>query len=215
MRRVLVLLGGLFLVLGGCREQETATTFTQDKILFRPIVACVPIIDRSHHDLGWNLSDELSKNLYHRLTQDNQLYVVREESFLNAQKYLSLSDPFEPDMNWMKKAFPDQEFVVFTEVVKHREIPLLDTQESPAELLIILRIHVVDLREKTPKLVLSELIEQSHHIPTPFTKSKAGQVAQVAWGEETFDLSPLGIAHDTLSQQAANHIKEYILSCNP
>lgn len=212
MRKAWVLLGGLSLILGGCRENDHTAALVESKIPFRPIVACVPVIHRSQSDLKWSLTEELSKGLYHRLTQDNKLYVVKEESFSHAQKYLSWCDPFELDTTWIKKAFPDQEFVVFTELVKHQEIPLTDAKESPAELLILMRVNVFDLRKPDPKLVLSELFEQSHHIPTPFTKSHH---QQVAWGDETFDLSPLGIAHDTLTKQVAGHIEEYILSCNP
>ncbi len=60
------------------------------------------------------------------------------------------------------------------------------------------RVRVIDVREKTPKVVLQEIVEQSHHVPRQFTKANFNQVP---WGDEAFDISPLGIAHDQLCKE--------------
>jgi hypothetical protein len=79
-------------------------------------------------------------------------------------------------------------------------------EDSPALLTIAVRVRVFDVREKTPKVVLQEIVEQSHHIPRQFTKD-----SQVPWGDEAFDVSPLGIAHDQLCKELATRVEDYIL----
>jgi hypothetical protein len=213
MSRWIWMLSGVSLVLGGCRKEDHGkTSLIETAIPQRPIVAIVPLLDHSRSNLNWDLSQELSETLRHRLAQKNHLYLVGESSFPNAQKYLTARDPFEVDTSWITKAFHDQEYVVFTELMEHLEAPitaLKNDQDSPAELHLSVRVHVFDLREKTAKVILQEIVEQSHHIPRQFTKN---QFSQVKWGDEAFDVSPLGIAHDSLCKEVATRIEDYILS---
>jgi hypothetical protein len=197
----------IFLSLSGCyKNQEMA--LVQSSVPQRPIVAIAPVIDRSSHHLKWNLSDEMSQTFKQFFGKTNRLYLASEENFSGAGKYLAWADPFESDTSWYKKAFPTQEFVVFTEVLHHTEIPL--SQGGPSELVLFFRVKVVDLRLKTPQTVLAEVIEQSHHIPHPFT-IYAEASHQVAWKEGGYDLSPLGIAHATLAREIASRAEDYIL----
>jgi hypothetical protein len=83
-----------------------------------------------------------------------------------------------------------------------------DVQESSAELIVSVRVLVVDVREKTPKVVLQEIVEQSNHVPKQFTKANFNQVP---WGDEAFAVSPLGIAHDQLCKEIAARVEDYIL----
>jgi hypothetical protein len=216
MVRGAVLLSAISLILGGCYDSGNQTSvFTEARASNRPIVSFVPVIDNSKSDLNWNVSQELSKAVRERLTQKNQVYMVGEEPVAAlAQKALSTHDPFDIDISWVRKAFPQTEFVVFTELMEHHEVPVEDVQDSPALLSMSVRVVVVDVRQKTPKIVLQEIVEQSHHIPRQFTKansSQASQASQTSWGDEAFDVSPLGIAHDQLCKELATRIEDYIL----
>lgn len=211
MRRGAGLLLGLALVLTGCCDKkcDNSTAFLEAKASNRPIVAIVPMIDHSRSDLNWNVSQELSQAIRGRLSQKNQVYLISEDTFANkAEKALSSHDPFDPDTSWVRKTFSPNEFVVFMELVDHNEIPTTNMEDSPAELSLSVRVRVFDLREKTAKVVLQEIVQQSHHIPRQFTKNN---LSQVAWGHETFDASPLGIAHDMLCKELASRIEDYIL----
>ncbi len=201
MRKWGALLLGIFLV--GCGNQDRDTALLETPKLQRPLVAFVPVMDASKHDLNWDVSEELSSAMRHNLTQKNRLYLVGGESFLpHAKRALATHHPFEPDTTWIKKAFPQNEFVVFTELLEHDEIP------SPSELILKMRVGIFDLRDKTPKIVLQEIVEQAHHIPQQFTKTNFNQVP---WGDELFDVSPLGIAHDQLCKELSSRIEDYIL----
>lgn len=212
MYRGAVLLCSMSLILGGCyKNGDHSSIFSEARASNRPIVSFVPVIDSSKSDLNWNVSQELTKAIRERLAQKNRVYLVGEESVAALSlKALSAHDPFDVDLSWVKKAFPQNEFVVFMELMEHNEVPAApkDLQDSPAELTIAVRVVVVDVREKTPKLILQEIVEQSHHIPRQFNKVNLNQVP---WGDEAFDVSPLGIAHDQLCKELATRIEDYIL----
>lgn len=206
-------LASLCLILAGCENSGSdQTTLLESPILNRPIVAVVPLIDHSRSDVNWNLASELSASIRHRLSQKNRLYLLNEESVAPmALRCLKTHNPFDQEIEWTKKSFPQNEFVVFMELLEHREIPLYPTQEigeSPAELALTVRVRVFDLRQETPRVVLQEVVEQVHHLPKQFTKAN---FSQVPWGDETFETSPLGIAHDALCKELASRVEEYIL----
>lgn len=212
MDRRAALFCSIFLILGGCyKNGENSTALMEARASNRPIVSLVPLIDDSRHNLNWDVSRELSLVLREKLSQGNHLYMVGElQVDTLAQKALSTHDPFDVDISWVRKSFPQNEFVIFTELLKHQEVPLIPTQaqDSPAELTLEVRVVVVDVRDKTPKIVLQEMVEQSHHIPRQFTKAHSNQVP---WGDDAFDVSPLGIAHDQLCKELATRIEDYIL----
>ena len=180
MYRGAAVLCAISLILGGCyTNSDFSAAFSEARASNRPIVSFIPVIDNSKNDLNWNVSQELSKAIRDRLAQKNQVYIIGEETVAAlAAKALSAHDPFELDTSWVRKAFPQNEFVVFTELMEHNEIPVnaKDAQDSPALLTLSVRVRVFDVRQKTPKIVLQEIVEQSHHIPRQFTKTNFKQV---------------------------------------
>ncbi|HEX4840146.1 MAG TPA: CT253 family lipoprotein [Rhabdochlamydiaceae bacterium] len=218
MKRCAVFLGSISLIftLGGCYYSgNLPSILSEARASNRPIVSFVPVIDHSKSDLNWNVSQELTKAIRDRLAQKKRVYMVGEDHVAAlSQKALSAHTPFEGDTSWVRRSFPESEFVVFMELMEHDEIPAMpkEPQDSPADLTMALRVVVVDVREKTPKVVLQEIVEQSHHIPRQFNKANLNQVPQVPlWGDEAFDVSPLGIAHDQLCKEVATRVEDYIL----
>lgn len=177
----------------------------------KPIVAFVPVIDHSNNDLTWSLSQELTREVCGSLLQRDIFYLLSPDKVQIMVKKLNEShDPFGTDLAWVKKAFPNTEFVVFSEVVKHAETPLYPDkpQDSPAELTMMVCIRVFDLRGQEPKIVLQELIQNTQNIPRQFTKAN---FFQISWGNEMFDISPLGMAHRDLIKEISSRIEDYIL----
>ena len=177
----------------------------------RPIVAVVPVMDRSRHELTWNISHELTQALRARLAQDGGLYLLSEDQvYALTRKSINGNDPFGLETTWVKKGYQQNEFVAFFELIDHREQPLSaeESDPAPAELTLAMRVRVFDLRGDTPKIVLEERVEQTHHIPKQFTRN---QFNQVPWGDEMFEISPLGIAHQKLCQELASRVEDYIL----
>jgi hypothetical protein len=209
------------LFLGGCIHDSSSALVIEKPVTTRPIVAVVPVIDKSRHDLSWNVSNELTAAIRQRLAQHDSLYLLSEtQVYAMTRKSSANHDPFESETAWIKKGYPQNEFVSFFELITHRETPLAscepDSEGSPAELNIAVRVRVFDLRGEVPKVVLEEVVEQSHHIPQQFTRGQLapapGQVpCQVPWGDEMFEISPLGIAHEHLCAELASRVEDYIL----
>ena len=210
MRRLSYSILSIGLFLGGCQHENNPTAFIIEKpVTARPIVAVVPVMDHSRHELTWNISHELTQGLRKRLAQHNSLYLLSEDQvYAMTRKSADGRDPFGTETAWVKKGYPQNEFVTFFELVEHKELPLEASEESPAELNINMRVRVFDLRGEAPKVVLEEVVQQSHHIPKQFTQT---QPNQVVWGDEMFDISPLGIAHEKMCQEIATRVEDYIL----
>lgn len=222
MSRIAMALSLALLAAAGCKNQnEQATLFEQEKnVSLKPIVAVVPIMDRTANNIPWNLSDELTSSIYRRLASDERLYLVNMQKTLAVLKKLGPgNNPFGADLAWIKRAFREDEFVAFLELLEHEEIPVNAQKASSlencsAELNTSIRVRVFDLRGKEAKIVLQELIHDTNFIPRQFTQSN---FYQVAWGKDGYEISPLGLAHEQLTKEISSRIEDYIcnaMSCN-
>ena len=143
----------------GCRnrgDENTNTSAIQQ--IQQPIVAIVPIFDRTaNSDVSWNLSDELTVTLNRKLAQKSKLYLADEKKIkMISKKLTAQNDPFSNDLSWVTRLFHGNEFVVFMELLEHREMPvtLASPLNSPADLNISLKVRVVDIRAEKPRIVL-------------------------------------------------------------
>lgn len=198
----------------GCNKDQNQQATIYDKQQLKPIVALVPLIDNTVNDVPWSLSEELTSAIYHRLSQRDKLYLVDLQKVRAATRKLNnSSNPFGANIAWVKKAFPEQEFVVFMELLQHEELPvqaskISSPEDTSAELTMKVRIRVVDVRTPEPKVVLQEIVQDSHYIPKQFTRAN---FFQVPWGKESYHISPLGLAHTQLSKEIAGRLEDYIL----
>lgn len=184
----------------------------QIQAALKPIVAIAPVIDSTKEDSFWSLSDEFTYCITHQLAQKNHFSLI---NFDKATNIPTLSqNPFGQDMSWLKKAFSHHGFVVFLELVEHNEVirqdnkQNIDSKKCSAELLMTMRVRVFDLRKNNPKVVLQELVHESHFIPRPFTRSN---FQQEKWGHEMFSISPMGLAHSQFIKNICNRLEDYIL----
>lgn len=216
MSRFFLSVSILALIAGGCEDDNhTNTAYQQAPAQNKPTVSIVPVIDNTKTDYDWSLSDEFSSALYSRLAQQNHIYLtdsakVREKTKRLAEK----NNPFSADISWVKNTFQGDEFVVFLELVEHEELfdknPRKPSapKDCNAELNMTMRLRVFDLREETPKVILQELVQNNHFIPRQFTSEN---FYQVAWGDESYSISPVGLAHAKFSKEIAARIENYVL----
>ena len=88
------------LLLAGCHRDQGSTALIEKPVSTRPIVAVVPVIDRSRHDLSWNVSHELTQAVRQQLTQHNHLYLMSEDQvYAMTRKQHPESDPFSTDID--------------------------------------------------------------------------------------------------------------------
>jgi hypothetical protein len=216
-RRMTIGLGLCLLLAAGCQNEMDNTQARVDESGHaKPVVALVPDIDSTAHDLPWSLGDELTAMLQHRLIQKDKVYLVDDNKVRSLVKRFQLSDnPFGLDISWVKRAFPENEFVVFIEFLEHEEKTLDAKNSSPqdcsAELSMSVRLRVIDLRGAQPKIALQEMVHDTHYVPRQFTKLN---FHQEPWGKESFNISPLGLAHAQLTQEIASRLEDYILLSN-
>ena len=126
-------------------------------------------------------------------------------------KQLELS-PYTEDMRWLLEMNSSSEFVLFTEILKHKIVAPKNTTYNPLShiktLHLSVRICVLDIRKKTPKVVLQEIISKDYSIPFNFgSYDDKGSVLS----KNTFGMSPLGLAHKNILSNVSKEIEDYIL----
>lgn len=214
MSRFILSVSLLALIAGGCRTNDGSPQVSS-QARAKPVVAIVPIIDNTKNEVRWNLSDELSSALYARIAQRNHLTTVAS-SLIRSQvkKSGDQRNPFSPDVSWVKHSFQGQDFVVFLELIEHEEV-LRQNRRAPtkpehcsADLNMSMRVRILDVRGETPRIILQELVHDTHFIPRQFTQVN---FYQVAWGTESFSISPMGLAHEKFIREMAERIEDYIL----
>ena len=201
----------------GCSSKgdyEHATRFHDDGRA-KPIVAFVPVFDRSGSHLGWSLSEEFTNSLKNRLMKGNNFYVSTPSDINAAIVDLSPeNNPFASDVAWIKEVFENHEYVIFTELVEHDIRPkelkgnFLDKITPSSELAITMRIRVFDLRGSQPEVILQEFVHQNHIIPKP---ANLNEPRPERWKKITYNVSPMGLAHAQLSKEVVKRIEDYIL----
>lgn len=214
MSRILLHLVALAFITTGCNLAPQQENKQQVQATLKPIVAIMPVID-STEDSTWSLSDEFTYCIAHQLAQKNHLFLLDLDRTRTITSQLSYAqNPFGQDIQWLKKTFFNHEFVVFLELIEHNEvvkqssIKTVDSRKCSAKLLMTMRIRIFDLRKEEPKIVLQELVHESHFIPRPFTRSN---FQQEKWNHETFTISPMGLAHSQFIKHICNRLEEYIL----
>ena len=200
-----------------CEKAENKNTaLLSESKNFKPRVAIIPLIDNSDHSLEWSLSDEFTNTLCAKLDQrDVFLLDSPGKVKMLTKKIKGINNPFGQELQWTKQVFTEEDFVVFLELIEHREVlnegklKLTTAVENlSAQLNICLRLRILDLRGEEPKITLQEILQDSHFIPKQFTQQN---FPQTSWNTEEFNLSPMGIAHAQLIKELRSRIEDYIL----
>ena len=196
-------------------KSDQKTAHLSGKVSSKPIVSIVPIMDSTQNDVPWNLSEELTALVQYRLSQKNKFFLIDLPKVrAQAKKLKDNYNPFGPDLSWAKSVFPNDEYVVFMELIEHEELYLNDKKnpanpkDCAAELNLGMRVCVIDLRGEKPRVVLQELVRDSQFLPKQFTSAN---FYQIPWGKDNFTTTPLGLAHVEFTKDIATRIEDYIL----
>lgn len=217
MIRQLGLLIGVALALMGCSSRgnyEQATRFHEDGRA-KPIVAFVPVFDRSGSNVGWSLSEEFTSHLKNRFMKRNNFYLSTPEDVNAATATLTADhNPFSTETEWVKESFESSEYVIFTELVEHSIHPkelkgnFLDKVTPSSELTVTMRVRVFDIRGPKPEVILQEFIRQNHVIPKPSDLTESNPER---WKKLTYAVSPMGLAHAQIAKEVVKRVEDYIL----
>lgn len=202
-----------------CTSQNT-TTATQyhyhDDGQAKPQVAIVPIYDRTNAKMPWNLSMELSEALNEKIAATGRFFLTRDFDMLGLA-HLRTSDinPFLDDISWIGEVQTGTEFIVFVELVEHKLIPNGDGESvmkmklfQSYNLDMTMRVKVIDIRKKMPRVILQEIIEDNYYIPW---RLKSINYTKGGWSKTAFSLSPIGMAHGKMVKKITSQVEEYII----
>jgi hypothetical protein len=192
-------------VLASCSDSSQNDTVTSSKYYddgrAKPVVAISSIVDSSNYDISWSLSEELSYLLKSKLSKNKNIFLTAPTEI---DDVLTNSDnPFDVNINWMKERFQNHEFLVFLELLNHNEL----VKDNITNLEMSMRVRIIDVRGKEPKIVLQECVNDNYYI----AKGSIKEDYQTAtWGTLEYANSRMGLAHNQLTKELANRISDYI-----
>ena len=177
-------------------------------------VAIASVIDSSSSDVNWNLSDEFTNLIKEKVNTKANLFLST-----NIENEISTSkNPFSSDISWVKDSFRENDFVVFAEIIQHKNIPVSkknQKEEDDSEnitkatnLDMSIRIRIIDVRGNTPKIILQEKISDTMYLPKSFLKI---DYDKITWGTNEYQKTPLFIAHNSFTKDISARINEYII----
>ncbi|MFA6118873.1 MAG: CT253 family lipoprotein [Parachlamydiales bacterium] len=167
----------------------------------RANVSVSSVMDSTSYDVPWSLSEEFTQLIKNNLASNKNFYLSSAEA---VDSSLTNSDnPFDININWMKDRFENSEFLVFLELIKHDE----EKNDNATNLEMTMRIRVVDVRAKEPKIILQECIDDNYYIAKGAIKT---DYQNTVWGTDEYVNSRMGMAHNQLANDVAKRISEYI-----
>lgn len=214
-RQFFLLLAAILFVSCQHKQPNTQVTKYHDDGRAKPVVTLVPVLDSSNSEIPWNISEEFSANIKHRIANQGNIYLYEQKAQLSSEK-----NPFgSNNLSWVRPSFRPSEFVVFLELIEHESIPIANTIKDPSKisetrkdavnLNISMRIRIMDIREETPKIVLQELIKDSYYLANNIIDRVDYNFTQ--WGSEEYNITPMGIAHSQFAKHVIERINDYIM----
>lgn len=192
-----------FFVFVSCNNGSTNKNVSRfyDDGRSRPAIAISSVIDSSSYELPWSLSEEFTQLIRSDLSTNKSVFISStneiDESLTNTD------NPFDLNIDWMKNRFEQKEFLVFLELLKHDEVK----KENFTNLDMTMRLRIIDVRAKEPKIILQECINDNYYIAKGAIKA---DYQNVVWGSSDYSNSRMGMAHKQLAEQIANRILDYI-----
>jgi len=205
----------MFLAVGCTKNANNQITRFHDDGRAKPSIVFTPVFDRNDVELPWKLSDELTYSIQTRLARRDSVFIIPDRGMTSVEQHIQAGkNPFVGDYSWVKEAYDDGEFVVFLELVKHHvhekeSSKSLFSAITPSYALdMTMRIRVFDIRDKEPRIVLQELVTQTHMVPKHLAKTK---FKNATWGRRAYNISPIGLAHGAMSREVAKRVEDYLL----
>lgn len=206
---------GLAMLLAGCEKRYRDVTLYQSTGGSKPIVAVLPVIDRSTNDsrLSWDLAREFTDQIRDRVYNSTHLYLLRQGGSLEVAKQLAT-----PNARALGKESMEElgaaEYVVVTEFLGEKMSPRslmrADSERVDnvgATFNVALRVRLYDLRKEQPKLILQEVIEHEDTVARAYLTCDYNRNG---WGTEAFETTPIGMAHARIVRELVSRVEGYV-----
>lgn len=184
----------------------------------KPVVAIIPFIDTTDVELGWDMEEEFTQQIYGQAMEENALFLLPKA------KVYSIASKYNPhELNGMDLDFAlrfhNAEFVVVMELVEHKVvpfekgkvIPLYSIHNRPCNsvLMMKVRLRIIDVRNDQPVLVLQEIFNSNHMLPMG---EENRDYSETPWGDPEYNKTYLAIAHQRMANDLLTRISQMILS---
>ena len=194
------------------------TTLTRFRIMMmeelNPVVALLPIADKSQCGLNWSLGDELYDEIYDELLDRGDLFFLPDQVVVDGVNKSKGTDYFGRNLNFTDN-FGKAEFLVIMEFIEHDIEPYERGKYSqlypqrasvcPGVLKLRVRIRVIDVRCDEPQIVLQEIVQSNHMIPLD---KHSFDYNKCAWGKEEYCRSFFYSTHRRLACDLAERIEK-------
>lgn len=152
-----------------------------------------------------NIDEELSDGIYYQLMNSGEFYVPSLYEIGISKDNLEKINIFSCDLNNIS-GFSNTDFLVGMEVIEHS---ISNVKSTNCQLSMRVRIKIVDIRCQTPKIVLYEIFK------TCYTLSDSNvnfDFCGVPRGQQGYENTPYGLAHERLIRNLTARLEEVIWS---
>lgn len=175
----------------------------------KPIAALIPLINHVETpQVSWDIAQEITAEIQRRIINSAQVYLNPVQVPMDLKAKLESKDLITLNKEDFKAFKGQNEYVVFMELLEHKEVQTGVFNGLPTKALVIqARVRVYDLRGEEPKVLLQEILQSKHSIPRV---EQEIDYHKVVWGGDSYRASVYGRAHGKLEKDLASQIENYI-----
>lgn len=204
------------LFLTGCGPRYVDYFPCHDDGTAKPKVALLPIINTVEDCLPWDVANEVNQRLRYQAMCSGELFLLSENEIASRLQGCKPFDYFGSDMSFIDR-FCGADYIVALEVIQHQVIPFkkgacavnIPPQKYrwKSVLQMKLRLKVIDVRYKNPKILMQEIFTSDYAIPV---EQECIDYRRCCWGTNAFLSTPWGRAHQIMVEDLVCRIETII-----
>jgi hypothetical protein len=164
----------VLLIAYGCGPSHPDFLPYHDDGRCKPTVAMLPLQDSSEACIPWNTTQSMTNALYYDILCRGDLYLYSQEDMAAAASNLGSLDFYcAPEV--LAQHFCEADFVVMLELLEQKPVtyndqffpPNCSVLKLPCDgiFMMKLRIKVIDVRSRCPRVILQEVITNNYLMP--------------------------------------------------
>lgn len=174
----------------------------------KPSVVVVPVLIPCEIPCGNELSNAMTGNMRFQMMNNGELFLFSPGEVHQGVAQIG-------DIDWLSsnelfaKTFCDADFILLTELIQCPCAPHCSVGPCPCQynFYVKLRIKVIDVRPRCPRIVLQEIMTGDYIVPCTAEEASCGILN---WSPDCYKNSPLGRAHQRLITHMVHRVEEVI-----
>ena len=180
----------------------------------KPSIALLPVADISQNKPSWDVAGELYDAMKYRLMREGKVFIPPEDQIIIKAGSCTTQELMDTSNLRLFERFQPSQYVVIVELLDYKQVPYVRGKITPlyiasisadnAKVLMVkLRLRIIDIRGKTPRIVRQEIIESNHMIEENALADSARLKKT-----EAYSSSPIGIAHARIVRDMVKKIDD-------